>query len=173
VGARQSCLRDGDPGWRRAWRSLNRAVQCPACGQLQAPAQTCANQHCKVSDERVQDNAARLVIAQKPHHLAELLPASGLGCFHIFKFAQDVEFAALRVFPEKRLFQRLSNGQTFRAQAARIGTRSSRNHPHVTGTRRPCGLRLGSYGAASRERETCRIRRGTDTTDSFNMPAKR
>ena len=31
-------------GWRSAWRSLTRAIQCPACNQLQQPAETCSNE---------------------------------------------------------------------------------------------------------------------------------
>jgi len=34
-------------GWRSAWRSLTRAIQCPVCAQLQQPAETCSNEKCK------------------------------------------------------------------------------------------------------------------------------
>lgn len=33
--------------WRTAWRNLTRAIQCPACGQLQQPADVCRNGECK------------------------------------------------------------------------------------------------------------------------------
>jgi hypothetical protein len=60
-----------------------------------------------------QHNAAQLVIAQKPHHLAELLSACSLGRLHVYKFAQDIELVALRVFPEK--FQLRGNRKNLRA----------------------------------------------------------
>jgi len=34
-------------GWRTAWRQLTRAIHCPACGQLQQPAEICRNEQCK------------------------------------------------------------------------------------------------------------------------------
>src|SRR5215469_3298268 len=39
-------------GWRSAWRNLTRAIQCPACGQLQQPAATCRNEGCKADNTR-------------------------------------------------------------------------------------------------------------------------
>ena len=33
--------------WRSAWRSLTRAIHCPACGKLQAPSRICRNEQCK------------------------------------------------------------------------------------------------------------------------------
>jgi len=34
-------------GWRSAWRSLTRAVECPICGHLQQPGEMCINEECK------------------------------------------------------------------------------------------------------------------------------
>lgn len=31
-------------GWRSAWRTLTRAIECPACSQLQGPGDTCRNE---------------------------------------------------------------------------------------------------------------------------------
>ena len=33
--------------WRTAWRNLTRAIQCPACGKLENPSETCSNSQCK------------------------------------------------------------------------------------------------------------------------------
>lgn len=33
-------------GWRSAWRSLTRTIQCPACGHLQKPSEACGNEEC-------------------------------------------------------------------------------------------------------------------------------
>lgn len=34
-------------GWRSAWRSLTRAINCPACGLLRPPSKMCVNDECK------------------------------------------------------------------------------------------------------------------------------
>ena len=33
-------------GWRTAWRAVTRAVECPKCGQLQHPTDSCQNPEC-------------------------------------------------------------------------------------------------------------------------------
>jgi integrase len=33
-------------GWRTAWRNVTRAVECPKCGRLQRPADSCLNPEC-------------------------------------------------------------------------------------------------------------------------------
>jgi len=33
--------------WRTAWRTITRAVNCPICGRLQAPSNSCRNRECK------------------------------------------------------------------------------------------------------------------------------
>src|SRR5579885_2324630 len=48
-----------------------------------------------------QNDAARLLIAQKAYHLAELLSASGLGRLYVHEFSQHIELVALGVFPKK------------------------------------------------------------------------
>src|SRR5215469_6633965 len=56
-------------------------------------------------------DAARFVIAQKAHHLAELLSPGSFGGLHVNEFALDVELVALCVFAEK--FQLRGNRETF------------------------------------------------------------
>jgi integrase len=34
-------------GWRTAWRTVTRAVECPKCGRLQRPTSACENPECK------------------------------------------------------------------------------------------------------------------------------
>jgi integrase len=34
-------------GWRTAWRTVTRAVECPECGKLQRPTHDCGNPECK------------------------------------------------------------------------------------------------------------------------------
>jgi integrase len=59
-------LRNPDPtkpmsGWRTAWRSLTRAVQCPACGHQQKPSETCRNEQCKADIRDVKSSIAGLL----------------------------------------------------------------------------------------------------------------
>lgn len=37
----------GRTGWRKAWRNLTHAVECPKCGRLQQPADCCQDSQCK------------------------------------------------------------------------------------------------------------------------------
>src|SRR5262245_58685040 len=43
-------------GWRSAWRRLTRAVNCPACGELQDPAETCCNALCGADMSKVKSS---------------------------------------------------------------------------------------------------------------------
>ena len=56
-----------------------------------------------------QHDAARLVIAQKAHHFAELLPTRRLGWLDVRKFSQDAEVVLPCIFTEE--FELLIFGQ--------------------------------------------------------------
>jgi hypothetical protein len=55
-------------GWRSAWRGLTRAIECPACGQLQQPAQTCINGECKADISKVKSPLHGLRFHDLRHH---------------------------------------------------------------------------------------------------------
>jgi integrase len=66
-------LRNPDPtepmsGWRTAWRNLTRAIQCPACGQRQKPADICSNGKCKADIREVTSPTAGLRFHDLRHH---------------------------------------------------------------------------------------------------------
>ncbi len=46
--------------WRTAWRTVTRAVKCPACGRLQAPANSCRNTECKADMKEIKSPLAGL-----------------------------------------------------------------------------------------------------------------
>jgi len=54
--------------WRSAWRSLTRAIECPTCGQLQSPAETCANDECKADIHELKSPLAGLRFHDLRHH---------------------------------------------------------------------------------------------------------
>jgi len=55
-------------GWRTAWRNLTRAIQCPACGQLQQPTETCTNEKCKADIRGVRSSLHGLRFHDLRHH---------------------------------------------------------------------------------------------------------
>jgi integrase len=55
-------------GWRTAWRRLTRAIQCPACGELQEPAKTCSNEQCKTDIQTLKSPLHGLRFHDLRHH---------------------------------------------------------------------------------------------------------
>lgn len=55
-------------GWRTAWRNLTRAIYCPACGQLQQPAEVRTNEECKVDIRSVRSPLHGLRFHDLRHH---------------------------------------------------------------------------------------------------------
>jgi integrase len=47
-------------GWRTAWRTVTRAVECPKCGRIQAPTDFCRNPECKADVQGITNPLARL-----------------------------------------------------------------------------------------------------------------
>jgi len=55
-------------GWRSAWRSLTRTVNCPSCGLLQQPAKICENDECKADISKVKSPLHGLRFHDLRHH---------------------------------------------------------------------------------------------------------
>jgi integrase len=55
-------------GWRTAWRNLTWAIHCPACDQLQQPAETCVNEECKADIRGVRSPLHGLRFHDLRHH---------------------------------------------------------------------------------------------------------
>ena len=55
-------------GWRSAWRSLTRAINCPACGNLQDPEATCWNPECGADVSKIKSSTAGLRFHDLRHH---------------------------------------------------------------------------------------------------------
>ena len=47
-------------GWRTAWRTATRAVECPKCGLIQRPSKSCKNEKCKADIREVKSSLAGL-----------------------------------------------------------------------------------------------------------------
>jgi integrase len=62
--------------WRTAWSSLTQAIECPACGLLQAPAKFCRNDECKRDIHAVKNSLAGLRFHDLRHHAVTELAES-------------------------------------------------------------------------------------------------
>jgi integrase len=54
--------------WRTAWRSLTRALKCPACGRLQGPGATCSDDRCHADISRITSPLVGLRFHDLRHH---------------------------------------------------------------------------------------------------------
>jgi len=55
-------------GWRSAWRSLTRTIQCSSCGVLQKPGSRCCNQKCRNDIRGIESPLAGLRFHDLRHH---------------------------------------------------------------------------------------------------------
>jgi len=55
-------------GWRSAWRSLTRAVNCPVCGWLQTSSATCRRAKCGADISKVKSSTSGLRFHDLRHH---------------------------------------------------------------------------------------------------------
>jgi len=139
--------------WRTAWRALTRAIQCPACGQLQAPGETCANGQCNADIRRVKSPLAGLRFHDLRHHAITRLCESQASDATIMAIAGHVSESMLRHYSHVRqhamrraldsLAGELSsggyvtNGVTKSADSASKPTQPIKNHGGREGARTP------------------------------------
>ncbi len=62
--------------WRSAWRSLTRAVECPACGQVQKPGKVCRKAKCNADIHDLKSPIERLRFHDLRHHAITALAES-------------------------------------------------------------------------------------------------
>ena len=65
AGQHESCPAEG---WRSAWRKLTNAIECPRCGELQQPSETCSNQKCNADIKKAKSPIASLRFHDLRHH---------------------------------------------------------------------------------------------------------
>lgn len=55
--------------WRTAWQSVTRRIDCPKCGQPQAPSRTCSNALCKADVSRIESPLATAAVPRPAAHV--------------------------------------------------------------------------------------------------------
>jgi integrase len=89
--------------WRTAWRKLTRTVECPTCGQLQDPGETCCNEDCKVDISTVKSSTAGLRFHDLRHHAITELAESKASDQTIMAIAGHVSPKMLAHYSHVRL----------------------------------------------------------------------
>jgi integrase len=89
--------------WRSAWRSLTRAVQCPACGRLQPPAEICSNDLCKADIHTLKSPFAGFRFHDLRHHAITELAESQASDQTIMAIAGHVSQEMLQHYSHVRL----------------------------------------------------------------------
>ena len=90
-------------GWRSAWRSLTRAITCPACSDLQNPAKTCRNEKCGADISKVKSSTAGLRFHDLRHHAITELAESQASDRTVMSIAGHVSQAMLAHYSHVRI----------------------------------------------------------------------
>jgi integrase len=90
-------------GWRSAWRSLTRAITCPACGALQNPAAICRNEECGADISKVKSSTAGLRFHDLRHHAITQLAESQASDRTVMSIAGHVSQAMLAHYSHVRI----------------------------------------------------------------------
>jgi integrase len=90
-------------GWRSAWRRLTRAVNCPACGELQDPAEACRNVLCGSDISNVKSSTAGLRFHDLRHHAITELAESQASDRTVMSIAGHVSQQMLAYYSHVRI----------------------------------------------------------------------
>src|SRR5215470_12490278 len=90
-------------GWRSAWRSLTRAVNCPVCGKLQNPGTACENVQCRADLQQVKSSTAGLRFHDLRHHAITELAESQASDRTIMSIAGHVSQRMLAHYSHVRI----------------------------------------------------------------------
>ena len=102
--------------WRTAWRRMTRAIQCPACGKLQNPRQTCCNKECKADIRGVKSSLVGLRFHDLRHHAITELAESQASEQTIMSIAGHVSpkmlahYSHVRMDAKRKALEALSGG---------------------------------------------------------------
>ena len=103
-------------GWRSAWRLLTRAINCPSCGQLQQPAEMCANGQCKADIRAVKSPLHGLRFHDLRHHAITELAESHASERTIMAIAGHISprmlehYSHIRIDAKRKALDGISGG---------------------------------------------------------------
>jgi len=103
-------------GWRSGWRSLTRAINCPACGELQAPSGTCCKPECGADISKLKSVTAGLRFHDLRHHAITELAESQASDRTIMSIAGHVSqrmlahYSHVRVEAKRKALDALATG---------------------------------------------------------------
>jgi len=89
--------------WRTAWRNLTRAIQCPACGKLQSPSESCSNGKCKADIRKIKSPLAGLRFHDLRHHAITELAESQASDSTVMAIAGHVSPKMLQHYSHVRI----------------------------------------------------------------------
>ena len=121
-------------GWRSAWRSLTRAVECPACGLLQQPIQACRNEACKADIHGMKSPHAGLRFHDLRHHAITELAESLASDQTIMSIAGHVSprmlahYSHIRLEAKRKALDVLAGGASIGSYGTKHGTNEPAKH---------------------------------------------
>jgi len=89
--------------WRSAWRYLTAAVQCPACGKIQRPADLCVSPECNANMKGIKSPLAGLRFHDLRHHAITELAESQASDSTIMAIAGHVSPKMLQHYSHVRI----------------------------------------------------------------------
>jgi integrase len=89
--------------WRSAWRKLTRVIECPACGRLQDPGQTCGDVRCQCDISGLKSPFAGLRFHDMRHQAITELAESEASDQTILSIAGHVSREMLEHYSHIRL----------------------------------------------------------------------
>jgi integrase len=102
--------------WRTAWRKLTSAVQCPACGVLQNPADKCCGEKCEADIREIKSPLSGLRFHDLRHHAITELAESQASDQTVMAIAGHVSskmlahYSHVRLDAKRRALDALSSG---------------------------------------------------------------
>jgi integrase len=102
--------------WRTAWRKLTRSVLCPACAQLQSPAEKCRNKECGTNIRDLKSPLAGLRFHDLRHHAITELAESQASDQTVMAIAGHVSpkmlahYSHVRLDAKRKALDALSRG---------------------------------------------------------------
>ncbi len=88
--------------WRSAWRRLTRSVECPKCGLVQDPGDTCQNDECNADIRKIKSPTEGLRFHDLRHHAITELAESRASDQTIMAIAGHIDPKMLKLYSHVR-----------------------------------------------------------------------